>query len=301
GWEGTGRVLAGNAKEFAMGCALGAAGKALAAAEGAEVAANAEEELASEAEEALAECAACFPAGTVIHTKQGLVVIEKVKVGDEVLSRKPSGKLEYRKVVALTRPHLDNLLEIRVEGEQQTLRPTAKHPFWIKRGDKTGQWVPAGRVQVGDRVMTPQGQWRTIAHVAPIEGQQTVYNFEVEGDHDYFVGPTGLLVHNGCGSAELGRNLEEAGFEREEGDAAHHIVAETHPAAADARAVLEIEGISINSAENGVFLAQEYHQTIHTAEYLEAVNSLLVNAAPGTARAVLRQIANQVLAGTFPY
>jgi hypothetical protein len=29
-----------------------------------------------------------------------------------------------------------------------------------------------------------------------LEDQQTVYNFEVEDDHDYFVGKAGLLVHN---------------------------------------------------------------------------------------------------------
>ena len=58
-----------------------------------------------------------------------------MRVGDEVPSRTDSGKLEYRKVTALTKPHLDKLLEMRIEGERQPLRPTARHPFFVKRGD----------------------------------------------------------------------------------------------------------------------------------------------------------------------
>jgi hypothetical protein len=39
---------------------------------------------------------------------------------------------------------------------------------------------------------------RVTAAIASREGEQTVYNFEVDANHDYFVGKTGLLVHN-CG------------------------------------------------------------------------------------------------------
>lgn len=44
---------------------------------------------------------ACFLAGTLIHTEQGLVPIEQIKVGDRVLSKDESGEgeLVYKPVV----------------------------------------------------------------------------------------------------------------------------------------------------------------------------------------------------------
>jgi RHS repeat-associated protein len=140
----------------------------------------------------------CFAAGTPIHTKRGVIPVERVEVGDEFLSRnRASGTLEYKPVTALTKPHLDRLLEMRIEGEQDPLRPSLDHPFWVKRGEAMdGAWLEAGKMQLGDRVQNIQGNWRRVTALIPIEGQQTVYNFTVGEDHDYFVGSTGTLVHN---------------------------------------------------------------------------------------------------------
>jgi hypothetical protein len=41
-----------------------------------------------------------------------------------------------------------------------------------------------------------QGAWRRVVSIAPLPGYETVYNFTVAKDHDYFVGETGFLVHN---------------------------------------------------------------------------------------------------------
>ncbi len=48
----------------------------------------------------------------------------------------------------------------------------------------------------GDEVLAASGQWRNVLSVTVLPGLQVVYNFEVEEDHDYFVGSQGLLVHN---------------------------------------------------------------------------------------------------------
>jgi hypothetical protein len=140
----------------------------------------------------------CFAAGTPVHTKRGIVAVEKVKVGDLVLSRNRStGKLEYKKVTALTKPHQDKLLEMRIEGETKPLHPTADHPFWVKRGDaEDGDWILAAKMQVGDLVLSIEGMWRKVISITPLSGQQTVFNFEVDDNHDYFVGTPGVLVHN---------------------------------------------------------------------------------------------------------
>ena len=49
----------------------------------------------------------------------------------------------------------------------------------------------------------------------PLLGQETVYNFTVDKNHDYFVGETGFLVHNagGCGPCRSGRGKNKLSFD----------------------------------------------------------------------------------------
>jgi Pretoxin HINT domain len=92
---------------------------------------------------------------------------------------------------------LDKLIELHIAGETVPLRPTLFHPFYVKRvGATEGEWIKAAELKVGDPVLAKSGAWTKVTAVSPIEKQETVYNFEVEEDHDYFVGAVGLLVHN---------------------------------------------------------------------------------------------------------
>ena len=56
-------------------------------------------------------------------------------------------------------------------------------------------------MQIGDLVQSLQGNWRRVVAITPVANQETVYNFTVDQNHDYFVGETGFLVHNAgdCG------------------------------------------------------------------------------------------------------
>jgi len=172
-------------------------------------------EAASEGEGPLETCARCFAAGTPIHTDHGDVPIEQIAVGDQVVARnRATGKLETQPVTALTTPHHDKLLEVRVEGERNPLHPSTGHPFWAKRGDAEAEWTPAGEMRVGDRLITIGAEWRMITGTTPLPGEQTVYNFTVAKDHDYFVGETGFLVHNAgnCDCIpEIERHLDRLG------------------------------------------------------------------------------------------
>jgi hypothetical protein len=99
----------------------------------------------------------------------------------------------------LTPAHQDSLVEMRVEGERTPLRPSTSHPFWVRRGDASPAWMRASQMRVEDFVQSQQGDWRRVVATTPVEGQETVYNFSVDKDHDYFVGQTGFLVHNAGG------------------------------------------------------------------------------------------------------
>jgi RHS repeat-associated protein len=139
----------------------------------------------------------CFARGTPVHTDHGDVPIENIHEGDEVESRnRATGKVEYKRVTALTPQHQDSLIEMRIQGERTPLHPTSDHPFWIERGGALPQWMPAGEMRTGDFVQSIAGAWRRVVSITPVEGQETVYNFTVDKDHDYFVGETGFLVHN---------------------------------------------------------------------------------------------------------
>jgi RHS repeat-associated protein len=112
-------------------------------------------------------------------------------------------------------------------------------------------------------------------------------------------------------SRVLSQNIEAAGTVRPPDSAAHHIVAGSDARAAEARAVLQREGVGINHADNGVFLPKntsvpnpsgaQVHSTVHTNVYYNAVNAALRSASAGTVRDVLVDIANQLLGGGFPH
>jgi Pretoxin HINT domain len=84
------------------------------------------------------EPGACFGAGTLVHTKEGLVPIEQIKVGDWVLSKPENGGEQAYKRVLQTFAHEPQ----RVIGVEYIADPgqgishqivcTVKHPFWEK-------------------------------------------------------------------------------------------------------------------------------------------------------------------------
>ena len=93
------------------------------------------------------EAGACFAAGTLVHTQDGLKPIEQIKVGDMVLSKHESGEGEraYKRVTK-TFVHEDReVILIHLGGKQpdgsklnKTLVVTPEHPIWIKgKGWKT--------------------------------------------------------------------------------------------------------------------------------------------------------------------
>ncbi|MET0285099.1 MAG: polymorphic toxin-type HINT domain-containing protein, partial [Polyangiales bacterium] len=134
----------------------------------------------------------CFAAGTPVHTERGLRAIEDVEVGDFVWSREErGGELALQRVahkfITPNRP----VHALVFAGEE--LHSTAEHPFFTSRG-----WTPAGSLQAGDWVELFPDAWAQVLANEPLPERVTVYNFEVENYHTYFVGKDGAWVHNTC-------------------------------------------------------------------------------------------------------
>jgi hypothetical protein len=128
--------------------------------------------------------------------------IEDVRIGDWVLARDlESKRLVARRVVKTHRRVSNHLRILRIrasDGTEQELRTTDEHPFWVP-GEG---WLQAGKLKVGSGLLRYDGA-PAIVRAAWRESYPNgvpVYNFEVEGQHNYFVAEHAssgaVLVHN---------------------------------------------------------------------------------------------------------
>ncbi len=87
------------------------------------------------------------------------------------------------------------IIELKFEsenGKKEKIDATIEHPFRVKdRG-----WISTRELLPGDEVFTSKGGWLKVTGSTWLSGRQTVYNFEVDGLHNYFVGELGAWVHN---------------------------------------------------------------------------------------------------------
>jgi RHS repeat-associated protein len=141
----------------------------------------------------------CFAAGTPVTTKEGLKPIEEVREGEEVWARdEETGRVGWKRVVrTYVREGVEvwEVVWVGPGGAREKVRVTAEHPFRVEgRG-----WVEARKLEPGSRILTPGEAWLRTESVAETLARVTVYNFEVEDYHTYFVGSLQAWVHNSCG------------------------------------------------------------------------------------------------------
>ena len=137
--------------------------------------------------------AACFVAGTLVATANGLAAIETIKAGDYVLSTDPDTmKTEYKPVLETYIRKVDRLVHLIISGEE--IITTVDHPFYVQgRG-----FIEAGKLLVGDKLISAMAEDLLIEnyHIEETEELVSVYNFQVEDFHTYFVGDCAVWVHN---------------------------------------------------------------------------------------------------------
>lgn len=131
----------------------------------------------------------CFAAGTPVMTEIGPTPIEKIRVGDRVLSKDiETGELSYKPVMQTTIGPRQELFAVQFQNE--SLTATGGHRFWV-----SGEgWVKA-------RDLKPQSLIHTATGNTPVwsvkKGPATeTYNLVVDGFHTYFVGKGAMLVQD---------------------------------------------------------------------------------------------------------
>ena len=262
----------------------------------------------------------CFTAGTQVVSDvaaDGSLVtkdIKDIKVGDYVLARDQfdaQDGVERRRVVRKFVKTADHLRIVRFRddrGNVETIQTTDEHPFWV---EGIG-WLAAKDLRVGNEVDQPDGANAVVISSVREEHPEgiTVYNFEVEGDHTYFVEDgsgqqTAIWVHNACAGV-LGRALGGKAIMNALGYAAHHIVPKAMGAADDIRQHLFSHGFTasdLDKAFNGVWLKGgkgSYHAGLHSTAYLDKLRQRLI---PLTSNSdiidELGNIAWELMDGTF--
>ncbi|MEQ7053050.1 polymorphic toxin-type HINT domain-containing protein [Paenibacillaceae sp. P-4] len=145
--------------------------------------------------QALALCSMmCFSAGTKIKTNEGYKAIEDIQVGDIVQTKdEETGEVGYHPVEELFQRVTDEIYEVTVNGT--TITTTAEHPFWVT---EKGGWVEARNLKEGDKLQDPDGKEYPIEKIEIKNERTTVYNFRVQGVHNYFVTELEIWTHN-CG------------------------------------------------------------------------------------------------------
>jgi len=163
--------------------------------------------------------AVCFIEGTNVLTKNGFVKIEDLKLNDNVLSYNfEKNVLEGDRVENNFKRVSTELLLLDLGSNM--IQVTKEHPFYHL---KTNKWVKAKNLKVGDRLFDSDGDEVELKGIDSMKGNFRVYNLTVKNNHNYYVSPKKVLVHNkDCfveGSLVMMSNGEEKPIEKiETGD-----------------------------------------------------------------------------------
>lgn len=121
--------------------------------------------------------------------KEGHSIIKKI---DNFTFDREKSNLEYKKVTQVYTNETDEIYQIFYENDT-LIETTWSHPFYILNKG----WVEVKDLQVGDISKTSDGKLKIIdIKINKLDKPIKVYNLEVEGNHNYFVSNSGILVHN---------------------------------------------------------------------------------------------------------
>ena len=143
--------------------------------------------------------APCFPPGTIVKTPNGDRQIEDLTIGDLVIAYDFESKTPLiQPILHLYKNWTENLVDVNIDGELIT--STRLHPFWVESSSK---WLSASQLESGMTLKTITDNSITIDFAKTYAYQSATYNLEVCQAHNYFVGTTGVLVHNGDESSNF--------------------------------------------------------------------------------------------------
>jgi hypothetical protein len=134
----------------------------------------------------------CFPAGTKVHTPNGLKNIEDLNEGDFVLTYNETTKQqEYKPILIKHERFTQQMLSMELPTGE-FIQVTPEHRFFCN-----DEWIQAGNLKAGDLLHLKGGDYTTIIGIEILPHYEKVYNFDIEDNENYYVTEDGILVHNG--------------------------------------------------------------------------------------------------------
>lgn len=131
----------------------------------------------------------CFVRGTPVSTPRGPIPIDQLAVGDEVLAYDPVACAPtVQRVLKVFEFHEPEIMTLAIGGDR--VQCTPNHRFF------TGGWTAAKKLVVGEAILRRDGSWQTLGEITRAASPQPVFNLTVAEHHSYYVGASGLLVHN---------------------------------------------------------------------------------------------------------
>ena len=141
----------------------------------------------------------CFPAGTQVHTSNGLVGIETIAIGAVVWTmNEATGQRELKPVTQVHRRTTLSMIVLELENGT-IFQVTPEHRFLVN-----GEWREIQNISAAEELELIDGRKVTIKNIGLISKVSTVYNFDVADNENYFVTEDGVLVHNGYKGLEPG-------------------------------------------------------------------------------------------------
>ena len=133
----------------------------------------------------------CLLEGQPIVTLRGMLPVEKVKVGDRVLTHRGRFKRVYE---TMTRHHVGKACRVYLVQNKKPLVLTSQHEILVGDHEGNVSWVPPRDIVGGRRHLTKGiNSWRTYA-VLPARLEDEVQNIDVGG----ILGPQYEWVANVC-------------------------------------------------------------------------------------------------------
>ena len=149
----------------------------------------------------------CFVAGTAVLAAVGAVAIETIQAGDMVWAwDEETGEVALKEVVETYVNETYELVHVFVNGEEIVTTPS--HPFY----SPVKGWTDAVNLRAGDVLVLVNGEYVVVEKIEHeiLEAPVTVYNFQVEDFHTYYVTDAGVLVHNMCAKKRDIKQVEQA-------------------------------------------------------------------------------------------
>ena len=140
----------------------------------------------------------CFTAGTKISTPDGQRNIERLRIGDSVISLDLIHGHQVTSIVTgIYITAVDDVGSVRL-SDGRTIQVTSDHPFYVpaRRAFLPAHELAAGMILMG-QFSNDQGHAPIVDRDFSVDsktGGTTVYNLTVSGQHNYFA--EGILVHN---------------------------------------------------------------------------------------------------------